>query len=139
VLVEVSLQCYHCRANGHLILGGNDVGLLGVLNQCIYQIGSLTKEQVAVAKLAAEVDEQYAWAKDVDWDSLGLGCEAQLQRTSSIATSQAFKTSLDNVISAAKKKLKSGYAPLYRLWLTKTYKCFLVARYITQGNSQSYA
>ncbi|OBT40677.1 hypothetical protein VE00_08681 [Pseudogymnoascus sp. WSF 3629] len=91
-----------------LSVGGNDVDLVKLLNQCIYQIGSLTAEQVAIAKLAAEADEQYGWAKDIDWDALGLGCDGQILRTRIIASGVTFQNSLDSVVAAAKKKLAPG-------------------------------
>jgi hypothetical protein len=69
----------------------------------------MTKEQALVAKVAAEADEKYAWAKNFNWDTLSRGCEGQLQLTSSTINSQAFSKILDEVINAASKKLKSGY------------------------------
>ncbi|KAF4995624.1 hypothetical protein FGRMN_5016 [Fusarium graminum] len=89
-------------------LGGNDVGLIHLLNSCIFQMGVFTKEQAALAKVAAEVDKNYAWAKDFDWDSLSRGCEGQIEYSKSLATSDTFATNLDNVLKAAIKKLNTG-------------------------------
>ncbi|RYO84490.1 hypothetical protein DL764_009322 [Monosporascus ibericus] len=88
-----------------LSIGGNNAELLHVLNQCVFQWGVLNGEQVALAKTAATVDKEYQWAKDVDWDSLGRGCNAQLNRTESIINSDAFSSNIDKVLDAAKAKL----------------------------------
>ncbi|RYP12542.1 hypothetical protein DL765_007244 [Monosporascus sp. GIB2] len=88
-----------------LSIGGNDAELLHVLNQCVFQWGVLNWEQVALAKTAATVDKEYQWAKDVDWDSLGHGCDAQLDRTESIINSDALSSNIDKVLDAAKAKL----------------------------------
>lgn len=89
------------------LLGGNDAELSNILNQCIFQWAVLSSSQVIVAKLAALADSNYAWAKDFDWDSLGLGCDGQLARTRDLIAGDAFSNSLDAVISAAKAKLGS--------------------------------
>ncbi|RTE68596.1 hypothetical protein BHE90_017027, partial [Fusarium euwallaceae] len=91
-----------------LSIGGNDVGLVSLLNSCIFQMGVFTKQQAEAAKLIAEVDKDYAWAKDFDWDSLSRGCEGQIEWTKSLATSQTFSRNLDDVLTAAKKKLATG-------------------------------
>ncbi|EKJ76429.1 hypothetical protein FPSE_03428 [Fusarium pseudograminearum CS3096] len=91
-----------------LSIGGNDVGLINLLNSCIFQMGVFTKAQAEAAKLIAEVDKDYAWAKDFDWDSLSRGCEAQIEYSKSLATSDTFGKNLDGVLSAAKKKLNNG-------------------------------
>ncbi|KAK4198547.1 hypothetical protein QBC40DRAFT_308196 [Triangularia verruculosa] len=101
-----------------LSIGGNDVGLVSLLNSCIFQMGVFNKEQAAAAKLIAEVDKEYAWAKEVDWDSLSRGCEGQIEWSKSLATSQAFSTNLDAVLTAAKKKLANGYAKLFAEFMT---------------------
>jgi len=82
--------------------------LVELLNQCIYQVGVFNQEQVELAKVMAELDEQYAWAKGYDFDSLGLGCEGQLIKTNSLALSIPFRDNLDRLISDAKKKLAPG-------------------------------
>ncbi|KAL2076239.1 hypothetical protein VTL71DRAFT_1182 [Oculimacula yallundae] len=91
-----------------LSVGGNDVELVELLNQCIYQLSVLNAEQVGLAKVMAELDGDYAWAKDFDFDALGRGCEGQIARTQSIAQSKEFRDSLDQVVNDAKKKLSSG-------------------------------
>jgi hypothetical protein len=83
------------------------VGLTKILNQCIFQWAVLNSGQVAVAKTAALLDPQYEWAQDFDWDSLGLGCEAQMALTSTLIGSSDFSKRLDSVIGAAKAKLGS--------------------------------
>jgi lysophospholipase L1-like esterase len=92
-----------------LSIGGNDVGLINLLNSCIFQMGVFTKEQAAAAKLIAEVDKDYAWAKDFDWDGLSRGCEGQIEYSKSLATSDTFGKNLDALLTAAKKKLNNGY------------------------------
>jgi hypothetical protein len=62
---------------------------------------------VIITKLAALVDPNYAWAKDFDWDSLGLCYDGQLAHTRDLITGDAFSNSLDAIISAAKAKLGS--------------------------------
>jgi hypothetical protein len=89
--------------------GGNDVGLINLLNSCIYQMGVFTKAQAEAAKLIAEVDKDYAWAKDFDWDALSRGCEGQIEFSKSLATSATFGANLDALLTAAKKKLNNGY------------------------------
>ncbi|KAM0547793.1 hypothetical protein ACHAPJ_010254 [Fusarium lateritium] len=91
-----------------LSIGGNDVGLVSLLNSCVFQMGVFTKEQAAAAKVIAEVDKDYAWAKDFDWDSLSRGCESQIEFSKSLATGSTFATNLDNLLTAAKKKLANG-------------------------------
>lgn len=57
-----------------------------------------------MAKVAAET-EDYAWAKDFDFDTLGRGCAAQLDHTASLIGGSTFSQQLDNVLNAAKGKL----------------------------------
>lgn len=73
-------------------------------------MGVFTKEQAEAAKLIAEVDKDYAWAKDFDWDALSRGCEGQIEFSKSLATSDTFGKNLDALLTAAKKKLNDGYA-----------------------------
>ncbi|KAF5635566.1 integrin alpha n-terminal [Fusarium sp. NRRL 25303] len=103
-----------------LSIGGNDVGLVDLLNSCIFQMGSLTPVQAARAKLIALADEQYAWAKDWDWDRLARGCGGQIQYTRSLIQGNDFSKRLDQVLTAAKKKLAkegkiyvTGYAKFF--------------------------
>lgn len=72
-------------------------------------MGVFTKEQAAAAKLIAEVDKDYAWAKYFDWDSLSRGCEGQIEYSKSLATSDTFGKNLDALLAAAKPKLNNGY------------------------------
>jgi hypothetical protein len=91
--------------------GGNDIGLLALLNICVFQMGVMSKEQAARAKLVAEVDRDYEWASDFDWDSISRTCEEQIANSRSLAISQTFNNNYDNVLTAAKKKLNNGYVP----------------------------
>lgn len=75
-----------------------------ILNQCIFQWAVLSESQVTVAKLAA-LSKKLDWASDYDWDALGRGCDAQLDRSQAIIYSPQFGSSLDSVVSAAKGKL----------------------------------
>jgi hypothetical protein len=77
-----------------------------ILNQCIFQWAVLSESQVTVAKLAA-LDKNFDWAGGYDWDALGRGCDAQLDRSQAIIDSPQFSSSLDSVLSAAKGKLAS--------------------------------
>ena len=90
------------------MIGGNDVQLLNLLNQCILQMGAFNAEQAAAAKVIVATDEQYAFAKDWDWDALSRGCEGQIYVTRAMARSATFQRSLDKVVSAARRKLAPG-------------------------------
>ncbi|KAH7128006.1 SGNH hydrolase-type esterase domain-containing protein [Dactylonectria estremocensis] len=87
-----------------LSIGGNDVELVNILNQCIFQWAVVNQEQVAVAKLAA-LDKNYDWTRDFDWDKLGRGCAGQLDLTQALIDSEGFSSNLDAVLAAAKGKL----------------------------------
>ncbi|RFN46103.1 integrin alpha n-terminal [Fusarium flagelliforme] len=91
-----------------LSIGGSDVGLVSLLNSCIFQMGVFNKEQALAAKIIAEVDKDYAWSKDFDWDSLSRGCDGQIEYSKKLANGDTFGKSLDAVLSAAKKKLNNG-------------------------------
>lgn len=86
------------------VTGGNDAQLTNILNQCVFQWAVLNPTQVAVAKLAA-LTEEFSWAGDYDWDTLGRGCDGQLQSSRDIIESKDFSDNLDKVVDAAKKKL----------------------------------
>ncbi|KAB5550778.1 SGNH hydrolase-type esterase domain-containing protein, partial [Coniochaeta sp. 2T2.1] len=129
-----------------LSVGGNDVELVNILNQCIFQVGVLNPEQVIVAKLAAQTEE-YAWAKDFDFDTLGRGCAAQLDHTATFIGSSTFSQRLDNVLSAAKGKLAKEYGKFFAedlspdcnhvtwsTWIYKAANVFQDAQYLTQDN-----
>jgi len=77
------------------------------LNQCIYQWAVLNQEQVTVAQAAA-LTKEFDWAADYDWETLGLGCAAQLDRTQSLIASSTFSSNIDAVLNAAKAKLAPG-------------------------------
>jgi hypothetical protein len=95
--------------------GGNDVELVNILNQCIFQFAVLNPQQVIVAKLAVEAEpENYAWAKDFDFDTLGRGCATQLDQTAAIIGSSTFSSNLDQVLNAAKAKLAKECVPVQR-------------------------
>lgn len=87
-------------------IGGNDVQLTNILNQCIFQWAVLNGEQVAVAKAVA-IKEGIDWAQDFDWDATGRGCEAQLEHTQQLIDSETFSSNIDSVIRNAQKKLSS--------------------------------
>jgi hypothetical protein len=73
----------------------------------------LNPGQVLGAKAAALAHEDYEWAKDFNWDSLGRGCDGQLARTKQLIAGDAFSKSLDSVISAAKAKLGTELGTKY--------------------------
>jgi hypothetical protein len=89
-----------------------------LLNSCIFQIGVFTKAQAAAAKVIAEVDKEYTWAKEWDWDRLSRGCEGQIQWSRSLIGVQAFNAKFDAVLTAAKKKLAPGYTSYSGVFLT---------------------
>ncbi|KND93383.1 Lipase 1 [Tolypocladium ophioglossoides CBS 100239] len=135
-----------------LSAGGNDAELLNILNQCIFQWSVFNKEQVAAGKLAELLEEP--WAKNVDFDVLGRGCDGQLKISRAIIESNDFSSRLDAVIAAAKKKLApdgmiyyTGYAKFFdtRLgpecdkvswatWIYKTHNIFHKEEYLTSAH-----
>ncbi|KAI1370819.1 hypothetical protein F4677DRAFT_464907 [Hypoxylon crocopeplum] len=126
-----------------LSIGGNDDELLNVLNQCIFQRGVVTKEQVAVAKVAA-IYKKYSWAKTWDWDAIGRGCAGQLERTRQLVESDEFVKKIEAVLDLATEKLAAdgmiyytGYGKFFNedytgdcstvswsTWIYKTYNSF---------------
>jgi hypothetical protein len=88
------------------VLGGNDVELVNILNQCVYMLGVFNKQQVAVIKVAA-IKKGWAWAEGFNWDSLARGCDGQLDYTQALIDGDAFSKSIDRVIDKAKSKLAS--------------------------------
>jgi hypothetical protein len=63
-------------------LGGNDVELTNVLNQCVFQWLVLRSDSVAEAKAATYADNELGGrAGQIDWDAYGRGCEGQLLHT----------------------------------------------------------
>lgn len=103
-----------------LTLGGNDVGLIDVLNQCVFQYGVFNWDQVTVAEVAAKYDEKYKWASEIDFEKLGRGCPGQLGISSNLIDSTSFSNQIDKVLNAAKAKLASGLVKMFihlPLWL----------------------
>ncbi|OAR01499.1 hypothetical protein LLEC1_05006 [Akanthomyces lecanii] len=146
----VTKRCYCSRLLTDTIHpGGNDAELVKILNKCIFQWAVLNKDQVAVAKLLA-LDRNFAWAKDYDWDLLGLTCEEQLDRTRSIIDSDSFRNDLDTLIQAAKAKLAPEYAKFFAddmspdcdkvswaTWYYKLYTLFHGYQYLTSSNRRA--
>lgn len=95
----------------YTLIGGNDVGLVDILNQCIYQWASFSKFQAAVAKLDqlkhALSSEEASWFAGFDWDKLSRTCDEQLDASQALIDGSAFSNSLDEVLAAAKTKLSS--------------------------------
>lgn len=87
------------------MLGGNDVELTNILNQCIYQWAAFNPEQVAVGKLAQLKEEP--WAEHIDFAKFGRGCEGQIGISLELIESPWFGEQIDRTIEAAKKKLAS--------------------------------
>jgi hypothetical protein len=99
--------------------GGNDVGLLALLNQA------------AEAKIVAELDKDYAWAKDFNWDSISRTCEEQIANSRAMAVSTTFNDNFDNVLNAAKKKLNNGYDS--SLAVLEIANHYIERRFMSQG------
>jgi len=91
------------------LIGGNDVELTQILNQCIFQWAVLNWAQVTLAQIVAAFDSDYDWAADYDFEPLGRGCDAQLARSASLIASSKFSSRLDAILSAAKAKLSNGF------------------------------
>ncbi|KAK2811108.1 hypothetical protein FQN50_002444 [Emmonsiellopsis sp. PD_5] len=87
-----------------LSIGGNDVELVNILNQCIYQWAVLTEEQVKIAKAAA-LKGGYDWAAGFEFDHLSRGCQGQLDYAQSLIEGDEFSQNIDKVLTAAKAKL----------------------------------
>ncbi|EEP82612.1 predicted protein [Uncinocarpus reesii 1704] len=142
-----------------LSVGGNDVELVNILNQCIYQWGVVNKAQVAIAKAEAlkksqSDDGKFDWAKSFDWDALGRGCQGQLDHTQSLINSKAFSDKIDSVLKAAKAKLAkdgmiyvTGYGKFFgekltsecdkvswSTWIYKSYNIFQPEAKLTKAN-----
>jgi hypothetical protein len=87
-----------------VILGGNDVELTNVLNQCIFQWLAPKPGAVSFAKKLASL----GWVGNSDWDVYARGCEEQLFQTALIINKSSFQESIDKVLAAAKSKLAPG-------------------------------
>lgn len=87
--------------------GGNDVQLINVLNQCIYQWASLQKSQGMVAKIQ-KLREKKPFTMIKDIDALTRTCGEQLDYTQRLVDGAEFSRNLDALIAAAKRKLASG-------------------------------
>ncbi|PGH17920.1 hypothetical protein AJ79_00819 [Helicocarpus griseus UAMH5409] len=136
-----------------LSIGGNDVELSNVLNQCIYQWAVINQEQVALAKATA-LDRMFEWATGFDWEALGRGCAKQLDHTRSLIEGEAFSSNVDKVLEAAKTKLAkdgkiyfTGYGKFFgekmspecddvswSTWIYKTYNIFQPEAKLTVEN-----
>ncbi|KAF4166807.1 hypothetical protein CNMCM6936_005969 [Aspergillus lentulus] len=155
----INKQIPQISGNQQVILlsaGGNDAELSKILNQCIFQWAVLNSCQVMVAKAAA-LAEDYKWAANFDWDSIGRGCEGQLARTKGIIAGDAFSRSLDSVIAAAKIKLGpdgmvyyTGYAKFFAedlssacdsvswsTWIYKLYNIFQPGQKLTTDHRKT--
>ncbi len=62
-------------------LGGNDVQLVNILNQCIFQWASLQKSQGVVSKIAALADQEPFSKLDLDIGAITRTCVEQLDHT----------------------------------------------------------
>lgn len=94
-------------------VGGNDVELTNILNQCVFQWAVFNWEQVEVAEVASAFDDKYDWAEGYDFEALGRGCAGQLSRSANLIASSDFSNSLDAVLSAAQAKLADGFVLTY--------------------------
>ncbi|KAF2150904.1 hypothetical protein K461DRAFT_270289 [Myriangium duriaei CBS 260.36] len=86
-------------ANQQAILvsaGGNDAELVNILNQCIYQWASINAAKVEAIKAQVAIHNHISSDQNqIDWDALGLDCDAQLARTKRIIETDAFSHKLD--------------------------------------------
>ena len=89
-------------------LGGNDIELTNILNQCIFQWAVLKPIQVIQAKTIVEVDKAYDFLKSLDFSIYSRGCEGQMDVSQALIDGPAFSSSLDSIITAAKAKLGPG-------------------------------
>ncbi|KAK7973639.1 ATPase [Apiospora arundinis] len=92
--------------------GGNDAKLNDILNQCVFQWGTITKEQSILAKIEA-FEEGLEWADKLDWDAASRGCDGQLKYSEDIINSNAFSANMDNILESAKLRLKQGYSKFF--------------------------
>ncbi|KAK6840159.1 hypothetical protein PG987_006025 [Apiospora arundinis] len=81
--------------------GGNDAKLNDILNQCVFQWGTITKEQSILAKIEA-FEEGLEWADKLDWDAASRGCDGQLKYSEDIINSNAFSANMDNILDYSK-------------------------------------
>ncbi|KAL2859377.1 SGNH hydrolase-type esterase domain-containing protein [Aspergillus pseudodeflectus] len=107
-----------------LSIGGNDLELSNILNQCIFQWATITKTQALLLKLEEIkqwlTGQKYKWAELVDADVLSRGCDGQLDLAQTFIDSSEFSSNIDKVLEAAKGKLAqdgmiyyTGYAKFF--------------------------
>jgi hypothetical protein len=113
-------------------VGGNDVELTNILNQCVFQWAVFNWEQVEVTEVTSAFNGKYAWAEGYDFEALGRGCAGQLSRTASLIASSDFSNSLDAVLSAAQAKLADGSV------LTSSDSCVVCADRVVQTRGKIY-
>lgn len=99
--------------------GGNDVGFVDVINQCVYQFFSPTQLLVDLTELAALRADLKDWlAKQTERIGLELPtidlakyartCEEQLAESKKMIEDPSFSNSIANLISKAQAKLAPG-------------------------------
>lgn len=79
-----------------------------ILNSCVFQFGTITKEQSLLAKIEV-FKEELEWGDFIDWDAAARGCDGQLKYSENIINSKEFSASMDNILAGAKLRLKQGY------------------------------
>ncbi|QIW96307.1 hypothetical protein AMS68_001825 [Peltaster fructicola] len=106
----IEKQLPRLEGNQDVILlsaGGNDVELVNILNQCVFQWTVFRPDQAILGTIAS-LTEKFDWAKNFDWSTLSRGCEGQLQITEALIQDPSFQQKIERVIAGARLKLASG-------------------------------
>ncbi|KAJ5086483.1 hypothetical protein NUU61_007790 [Penicillium alfredii] len=87
-----------------LSAGGNDAGLVDILNQCVYQFFAPTKEGAGLMEtgLAFKAIE---WLKKGDLSKYSRGCDGTLDDSMKTIEGGDFSKNLDSLLSKTKEKL----------------------------------
>ncbi|KAJ5178836.1 hypothetical protein N7492_002046 [Penicillium capsulatum] len=87
-----------------LSAGGNDAGLVDILNQCVYQIFAPTKEAAALMETSPAF-KAIEWFKDADLHKYTRGCDGTLEDSKKLIEGGEFSKNLDSLLSKTKEKL----------------------------------
>lgn len=89
------------------MIGGNDAGLVDVLNQCVYQVFAPNKVTAGLMKAFPAI-EAIEWLTDGDVSKFARSCEETLEDSKKKIEEGKFSEELDSLISKTKEKLGDG-------------------------------
>lgn len=87
--------------------GGNDAGLVSVLNQCVYQIFAPNKVTAGLLTKFPAI-KAIEWLTDGEMSKLARSCEETLEDSKKQIEDAKFSEELDSLISKTKEKLGDG-------------------------------